>query len=283
MTADELAWEMNRQRQALCIVNSREAAQNMYGLLAEEGRFHLSTLMPPAERQKQLEIIRGCLADGKPCRVVSTSLIEAGVDVDFPAVYRELAGLDSILQAAGRCNRNGKMPREESEVTVFESEWKTPDILETAISACDYVWSSTADPSDEQVIHRYFQEFLFLKGDAAQDSHRIMKMMGDRTVPFADISDTFRMIDSNAVTVYIPTEESRPLIEQYRSGLINRTLIRKLGRFGVTVYPNRLQELLNAGDVGALGGDVYVLLNEEMYDERTGLSVKADQGKALFI
>ena len=283
LTQAELAEELNLQRQVLCIINSREAAQDMYGLLAEEGRFHLSTLMPPAARQNQLAIIRERLAAGEPCRVISTSLVEAGVDLDFPAVYREFAGLDSILQAAGRCNRNGKNPRKESVVTVFKAEWKTPTMLNTAIDSCDYVWSGTFDPSDEQVIRRYFEELLFLKGDEAKDAQRIMNMMKKRTLPFADIAEKFHMIDSNAVTVYIPTEESRPLIEQYRSGLINRTLMRKLGRFGVTVYPNKLKDLVTAGDVEALGGDVYVLMNEEMYDERTGLSMKVDQGKALFI
>lgn len=121
-----------------------------------------------------------------------------------------------------------------------------------------------------------------MKGDEAKDAQRIMNMMKNRTLPFADIAEKFHMIDSNAVTVYIPTEESRPLIEQYRSGMINRTLMRKLGRFGVTVYPNKLKDLVTAGDVEALGGDVYALLNEEMYDERTGLSMKVEQGRAIF-
>ena len=90
------------------MVNSRKAAQAIFAKLPEEGSFHLSTLMVPEHRRAVLEEIRRRLNDGLPCRVVSTSLIEAGVDVDFPAVYRELAGLDSILQAAGRCNREGK-------------------------------------------------------------------------------------------------------------------------------------------------------------------------------
>jgi CRISPR-associated endonuclease/helicase Cas3 len=156
-------------------------------------------------------------------------------------------------------------------------------MLNTAISACEYVWNDSSDPSDEQVIRLYFEELRTLKGDAAQDAQCILDMMKKSTLPFADIAEKFRMIDSNAVTVYIPTEESRPLIEQYRSGMINRALMRKLGRFGVTVYPNHLKALLDTGDVEALGGDVYVLQNEEMYDERMGLSMKVDQGKALFI
>lgn len=281
LTKEELAEGLNRQPQVLCIVNSRAAAQELYGMLEEEGRYHLSTLMPPAERQKQLQVIRDRLKDGLPCRVVSTSLIEAGVDVDFPAVYREMAGLDSILQAAGRCNRNGGRPREDSNVWVFESEWKTPAMLDTAIGACRSVWNGMLDPSEESVIHSYFEEHLFLKGEKAQDTKSIMTKMEKSTLPFADIAHEFKLIDSGAVTVYIPTKESRPHIEQYRSGKIDRTLMRKLGRYGVTVYPNRLKALLDAGDVEDLGGEVYVLLNEEMYCEETGLSLNVEFGKAI--
>lgn len=283
LTKEELAEGLNPQPQVLCIVNSRAAAQELYGMLEEEGRYHLSTLMPPAERQKQLQIIRDRLKDGQPCRVVSTSLIEAGVDVDFPTVYREMAGLDSILQAAGRCNRNGGRTREESNVWVFESEWKTPTMLDTAIDACQSVWDGVIDPLEEAIIRNFFEEHLFLKGQEAQDAKSIMTMMNKTTLPFADIAHEFKLIDSNAVTVYIPTEESRPLIEQYRSGLIDRTLMRKLGRYGVTVYPNHLKALLDAGDVEDLGGEVYALLNEEMYCEETGLSVKVEQGKAIIV
>ncbi len=93
---------------------------------AREGRFHLSTLMIPTDREETLNVIRARLRNGQVCRVVSTSLVEAGVDVDFPSVWRELAGLDSILQAAGRCNREGKRSAAESVVHVFETEGKFP-------------------------------------------------------------------------------------------------------------------------------------------------------------
>ena len=154
-------------------------------------------------------------------------------------------------------------------------------MLDTAIGACHSVWDGVIDPSEEAIIRNFFEEHLFLKGQEAQDAKSIMIMMKKSTLPFADIAHEFKLIDSNAVTVYIPTEESRPLIEQYRSGLIDRTLMRKLGRYGVTVYPNHLKALLDSGDVEDLGGEVYVLLNEEMYCEETGLSVKVEFGKAI--
>ena len=107
LSNEMLAGELKNNRQVLCIVNSRRAAQEIYDMLPKEGAYHLSTLMYPAHRQRVLNEIRQRLKEGAVCRVLSTSLIEAGVDVDFPTVYREMAGLDSILQAAGRCNREG--------------------------------------------------------------------------------------------------------------------------------------------------------------------------------
>lgn len=129
LSGEKLAGQINAQKQALCIVNSRKSAQRIYGLLEPEGAFHLSTLMYPAHRKAILTEIRARLKSGLGCRVISTSLIEAGVDVDFPAVFREEAGLDSILQAAGRCNREGKRSVVESVVTIFRGETPPPPIV----------------------------------------------------------------------------------------------------------------------------------------------------------
>ena len=119
---DALADRLNEREQVLCIVNSRKNAQQVFERFEGEGCFHLSTLMTPKHRRAVLKEIRECLKNKRPCRVVSTSLIEAGVDVDFPFVFREEAGLDAMLQAAGRCNREGKNSAEESKVYLFQSE-----------------------------------------------------------------------------------------------------------------------------------------------------------------
>lgn len=119
LTEETLVEQLSATEQGLCIVNRRATAQQLFEMLPQEGRYCLTTLLCPADRKRLLAKIRTKLQTGAPCRVIATSLIEAGVDLDFPVVWREEAGLDSILQAAGRCNREGKHSAEESPVFVF--------------------------------------------------------------------------------------------------------------------------------------------------------------------
>ena len=166
---DDLAQQLQRHQQVLCIVNTRKSAQEMFERMDKEGLFHLSTLMYPKHRRLLLDEIRRRLPLGLPCRVISTSLIEAGVDVDFPAVYREESGLDSILQAAGRCNREGGHSPEESIVTIFQGEGKAPPLFLTAIGAGRQIMAQHKDLTSPEAIHDYFYQLLDLKGAAAQD------------------------------------------------------------------------------------------------------------------
>ena len=107
LTEDKLVENLKQEFQALCIVNTKKRAQRIYKTLESEGIYHLSTSMYPKHRKRVLQEIRGRLQENKRCVLVSTSLVEAGVDLDFHSVYRELAGVDSMIQAAGRCNREG--------------------------------------------------------------------------------------------------------------------------------------------------------------------------------
>lgn len=125
---DTLLAHLQEERQALCIVNTRKTALELYSRLEGDGNYHLSTRMTPRHRKRVLAEIRQRLKDKLPCRVVSTSLVEAGVDVDFPSVYRETAGMDSIVQAAGRCNREGKRP-EGGTVYLFQLPGKIPEMI----------------------------------------------------------------------------------------------------------------------------------------------------------
>lgn len=280
---DELAEQLNSHEQVLCIVNSRKSARMVYDRLNEEGSFHLSTLMFPDHRRRVLAEIRRRLADGLPCRVISTSLIEAGVDVDFPAVFREEAGLDSILQAAGRCNREGKRLPEESVVTIFQGPDPPPLLFDISITAGRQALYQFKNPDDPEAIRFYFQEMLHLKGKQAQDQKQILPTMQEERMPFKTVSDRFHLIDSDAKTVYIPQDTGAQLIEQLRAGERSRVLFRRLGQYAVSIYPQHFEALMTAGDLELSKDGVAVLTNLELYSANTGLSLEADFGKSLFI
>lgn len=112
LSDEELAERLSNEKQALCIVNTRRHARELYERMQDQyGIIHLSAAMCPIHRAQVVNHVRALLEKGEPCRVISTQLVEAGIDLDFPVVYRSLAGIDSIAQAAGRCNRNGRLPQ----------------------------------------------------------------------------------------------------------------------------------------------------------------------------
>lgn len=244
----------------------------------------MTTLLCPAHRKALLKEIRQRLAAGSPCRVISTSLIEAGVDVDFPAVYRELAGLDSILQAAGRCNREGKHPAAESVVTVFALEgFGVPSMIRLNADTAERVLQRYADPAGLDAIEEYFTFYRTLKGDAQLDAAHILLDFQDKLMPFASTAEKFHLIQEQSKTVYIPLDTGAELVEQLRSGWRSKTLFRKLGQYGVPVYPDHLQRLDSAGIVQQLDEDIWVLTDLRCYDNKTGLSMDVESGKAWII
>ncbi|HIU33304.1 MAG TPA: CRISPR-associated helicase Cas3' [Candidatus Pullichristensenella excrementigallinarum] len=283
LSRNELAGLLQGHSQVLCIVNTRKSAQELYRQLEEEGRFHLSTLMCPAHRRAKLKEIRNRLSDGSVCRVVSTSLIEAGVNIDFPVVYREIAGLDSILQAAGRCNRESKKSAEESVVNIFQGEERTPPLFATAVGISREILARYADIASQEAIDEYFHQLLDLKGVEAQDVKDILPIMQAEFFPFRTVAERFHLIDSPTRTVYVPYAEGEELIKCLRSGMRSRNLFRKLGQYGVSIYDGHFSALEEAGDLEILEDGTAILRDMELYSEETGLSLEADAGKALFI
>ena len=292
LTDETLSEELSGREQVLCIVNSRKAAQAVFARLPKEGSFHLSTLLIPVQRQAMLDEIRRRLAGGMLCRVVSTSLIEAGVDVDFPAVYRELAGLDSVLQAAGRCNREGKRPADESIVTVFERTELPPVLFRTAIGASREALAGDRDPGALETMARYFSSLRDLTGSAI-DKQGVVdtfeRGIAGCGLPFRTVAEKFHLIDQNTHTVYIPYGEGEKLIGQLQAEGGTKALYRKLGRYAVSVYDQHFQTLYAAGalltarEVPALDPDSAILSDMTLYSEIMGLSLEPETGKAEFI
>ena len=292
LSDEALAEQLSEQRQVLCIVNSRKAAQSVYALLPPDGSYHLSTLMIPAQRQALLVEIRERLRRDEPCRVVSTSLIEAGVDVDFPAVYRELAGLDSVMQAAGRCNREGKRPADESVVTIFERTELPPLLFQKTIEVAREALGGGRDIAEPETMARYFCILRDLTGDAL-DKQGVIKAFTQGIegceFPFRTVAEKFRLIDRNTYTVYIPYGEGAALLQRLQDGECSKGLYRKLGRYAVSVYDKHFQALYNAGalltarELPALDSDSAILTDLTLYSETMGLSLEPEAGKAEFI
>ena len=268
-TQEELAARLAENEQTLCIVNLRRTAQELFSLLPEEGRFHLSTLMTPKHRMRKLEEIRKRLKAGLPCRVVSTSLIEAGVDVDFPSVWREMAGLDSILQAAGRCNREGKRPQEKSLVHIFQLEGASAKMIRQNVAATERVMTEFVDIAAPEAITAYFHElFYVLKSNDALDAKGILHLSDGQQ--FRTIAKEFRLIEEETLPVYIPVPENEELLLRLRAGEISRGLMRQLGRYAVNVRPAQLTALR---PVIELYDGYGILLDASKYDEDCGLSL----------
>lgn len=284
LTTDELVSRLESQQQVLCIVNTRKFAQEVYEALPSEGRFHLSTLMCPVHRKQKLDEIRERLKSGKTCRVVSTSLIEAGVDVDFPRVFREMAGLDSILQAAGRCNREGKRSAESSIVTVFESENKVNKLIAVNRDAAEEAVRDWIQPNNIQTIECYFKAYrdLLRNDDKSEIMKAIKEGISGCQLPFKQIAERFRLIDENTFTVYISVGEGKELISRLREGERSRELYRKAGMYSVSIYENHFNALINAGAAEPFGEDAAILTDLSLYSDEKGLATDVRDGSALF-
>ena len=282
-TWEQLAEQMQEQAQCLCIVNSRKNAALLYQKLRCEGAFHLSTLMIPQHRSGVLTEIRRRLKSGEPCRVVSTSLIEAGVDVDFPSVFREEAGLDSILQAAGRCNREGRRPPAESVVTIFQAEEAPPPLFSAAIAAGRTAMERYADLLEQAAVSTYFQELRGLLGPQAQDRKNLLPRLSGADFPFRTVAQEMHLIENDTRTVYVPLEEGAAYVRQLREGVRSKALFRQLGRFSLSVYDRHFEELLAAGALEAMEDGSGVLMDLAAYHSDTGLILHGDSGQALFV
>lgn len=284
--AGKLTWIQLHERlqnaaQALCIVNSRKNAQLVFEGIQGNGGYHLSTLMTPYHRKAALVEIRRRLKEGLPCRVVSTSLIEAGVDVDFPLVFREETGLDSILQAAGRCNREGNRPVSESIVTVFRAETIPPQIFSATIAAGQEAMDQYENLSDPNAVSCYFHALLDLKGQKCQDQKGILPRIQEGDFPFRTVAEKFHLIEQDTHIVYIPIGDGENLIRQLQQGERSRQLFRKLGQYGVSVYTQQLQMLDRSGVLELLEDGSAILTDLSLYSNDTGLTVNTDSERFM--
>ena len=279
-----LAAEVAQHEQVLVIVNSRGDCRRLHALMPE-GTVHLSALMCGEHRSRVIASIRQKLGAKKPVRVISTQLIEAGVDIDFPVVYRALAGLDSIAQAAGRCNREG-LQSNQGKVFVFVPPSRTMGLLKFGEQACRNVLyqNKTALLSPGR-FREYFESFFAQLGAEGIDKYGIVGLLvkdaRQGKIQFKTAAAKFQLIDdTSSVSVIVPYSnpdreraDSRPLIAQLRNKQVYRALTRRLQRYTVSLRRYEFDTMQRSGAFEEPLSGFIVLRNELAYDEAIGLLV----------
>jgi len=285
----EMAEKIAAEDCVLSIVSTRKAARELHRLLPP-GTLHLSALMCGAHRKAIIDQIKARLKakregfDLQPLRVVSTQLVEAGVDIDFPVVYRALAGLDSIAQAAGRCNREGRL-EEPGRVVVFVPPEPPPvGHLRKAAQACiRTLHGQQADPLARSLFATYFRDFY---STLDLDGKKIVPMLKVEPktlgVQFRSAADAFRLIDDkDSATVVVRYAEHSDEIEKLLGMLAAagpaRWLMRKLQRYTVSIHKRVADKMLEQGGLTLPMPGLYVQVNaDNLYDSTLGLMLDED-------
>lgn len=285
MSDADLIGELAGHEQGLVIVNSRSHALSLYreALAAGlAGLVHLSTRQTASDRQALLADVRLRLApqDPRPCRLIATSLVEAGVDIDFPRVWRAEAGLDQIVQAAGRCNREGRRPVADSIVTIFRpAEASTPREIAGFASALAAMAGGHDDLFSPAAIAAYFGEVYWRKGEAL-DRDRILSRFresaGTLDLSYRSVAESFRLIEERMAPVIVPREEEAKAAlaalaaERMPPGAAARALQRHLVQ-----VPRPDRDRLKANGhlsfVEGFGDQFAVLATPQFYTRETGL------------
>ncbi len=281
---EQLVERMVQHKQILIIVNNRRHARSLFDSTSgDAGYYHLTTLMCAKHRRIVLEEIRNKLANKENCKVISTSLIEAGVDISFPLVMRAETGLDSVMQAAGRCNREGLAKKEDSEVLVFTSpQWKAPPELEQyAASMRQVVRNHEGDLLSPEAISAYFSDVYWRKGDGL-DAKKLLKTHRDHceklSFSFQDIAKEYRIIESEMRAIIIPyDEEAERCIDGLRHSEFVGAAARKLQPYLVQVPEWVFKTLDTANAIVPIqrerfGDQFWELINDSLYCKSSGLN-----------
>jgi CRISPR-associated endonuclease/helicase Cas3 len=252
LTYERLAQRMSRHEKVLAVVHRRRDARVVAEQLPPEGRFHLSALMCPAHRLDALRRMRAALRQSGACRLVATQLIEAGVDIDFPVVYRALAGMDSLAQAAGRCNREGILADEggkptAGEFVVFRAETNPPTRALSAAMESTLTMLAAYGPEldlfDPDRCVEFFDNLYF---KASKDARGIQASRA--ALNFATVGADFRLIDDYTLPVLVPYGDAEQRLAAYRRSPTRQTR-RALQPFIVQIAPYHREALMRVGAI----------------------------------
>jgi CRISPR-associated endonuclease/helicase Cas3 len=277
---DLIAAELKQERQVLCVVNTRRDCYDLFKLMPE-GTLHLSGLMHAEHRTRVIAEIKNRLKKDFPIAVISTQLVEAGVDIDFPVVYRALAGGDSIVQAAGRCNREGKL-EEKGLLKIFRAPSPPPKGLQAkaAVLTEEFIAMDAFMPHDPKFFQSFFQKFYSRVNTIGEEYLRDL-IQDTPYIPFRSAADKFHLIDDKSQgTVIVAAGVDSSLIEELKFAGPNRALMRKLQRFVVTLPKWLIEKMAVDGRLRYLDSEKaagFVIQGCIAYNEQTGLDIYAEQ------
>lgn len=280
---ENVVMKASESMSSLIIVNTRAEAQQVYKMLSGV-KYHLSTYMIPEHRSAVIKKIRQHLKDiadnvtDEKLTVVSTSLVEAGVDFDFQTVFRELAGLDSILQAGGRCNREGS--RSDGCVYIFDADdtpHKNDGDFDTRRNITKKLLEKFSDITAPECIETYFSG-LFEDHDELIQKNSIYECSTGKnlmSIPFREYAESFQLInDDDSIAVVVEYDENASeLIGKLRAG--DMKVKRKLQRYSVPVKKFYFNELMKSGLISECNG-VCLLANKNYYTDEMGLDINTN-------
>lgn len=273
---EELAERLSAEHQVLAIVHRRQDARDLASFLPGPDRYHLSALMCPAHRLEVLDRVREALKADRVTRLVSTQVVEAGVDIDFPVVYRALAGLDSLVQAAGRCNREGTLKDPtgapmRGRFEIFQARTEPPPgILRRGLEATSAMLARYPEGlpfGDPGVIEEYFR---LLYSAVELDVHGIQ---GHRArLDYGSTAEAFRLMPQATWPVVVPWGDAARRLARH-AGHPNRETFRGLQPFTVQVYDQQLRQLRTAGALDEVSEGLFALTSpfHDLYDPEFGL------------
>lgn len=290
VTSQELADRLAAEHSVLCVVNSRKDAGQVYRALRDlpqvnaDEVIHLSRSMCSAHLRRAIETIKEWMREGKPTKVISTQLIEAGVDLDFPCVWRAHSGLGSIIQAGGRCNREGKMEWR-GQVFVFSlADGSRP--FGNIARGCNAtkmllhkLSNKITDPTDPEVIAKYYR--LYFKDIPDFDTEGIEKDLTEdpEDINFESAAERFKLIDDEGTfPVIVPyMEEGKALVRKIRNHeILTREDYHRMQEYSVSLRQGDYSTLLSHGNIEQIpwGEDfISVLVDDECYDSVAGVVI----------
>ena len=285
-TLETIAENASRCKNALIVVNTKKTAAELYYLVQGE-KYHLSANMTPAHRSRVIEVVRKKLENGEHITVVSTSLVEAGVDLDFNTVFRQLSGLDSILQAGGRCNREGKDAKGYVYVFDIDETYRKGSDLAMRINKTKGLLEKYQDITSYDCIKEYYDgifdfnqsriaENSIAKYNEQSNSFDRQGLMSPYSIPFRSYAMQFEYISADTISIVIddPNDQTcHDLVETLRNG--DMSVRRALQKYSVSVYMNVFKDLYSQGVLNDHGTGIFILENQSYYNNETGLNTQA--------